>query len=527
MISKGLRGGRLGGLMRYLFGPGRHEEHTHQRVVACSDPTWVGTVTPDSETLASLVNELDEPYVAFGDPTKDGYVYHVVVSIPEVDGPLSDEQWNDTARTFATRLGLDDGVQWVAVHHGASVNGNDHIHMVVNLIRDDGRTVNLWQEGMKRRGACLELEEKYQLTATAQAGLGEGSLSRREVEQVRGGQVSAVADLTRHRVATVVRAVALGARSEPEFVERLRGEGLIVRGRLDKTNPKHVTGYSIAARGGDADGKLVWYGGGTLGKDLRLPALRARWRQTPDQRAAAATTWTSDAQRARKAEPQNLTGAATALRTASSLLSRVPASDHFAWYQAATDSAGVLAAAAAATTDDRLRRELISAWKSVHKAIPLSADSRAEPRTMSGEQVEVPTSRNWPRPAVAAAAGIDREASTLLAGASRVLMAARLADAPHDAQIRTLLLQAIQLAAQINRTIAARSEASAAQQRAARATSRVAELAAAPTTVGGWQFTRTGAEVLESARAARAAGHDVAVSRDPGTGPAPGPDLAR
>jgi hypothetical protein len=158
--------------------------------------------------------------------------------------------------------------------------------MVVNLIRGDGQLVNLWQDGLKRRSACLELEEKYRLTGTSPAGLGEGSLSRREVEQVRNGRVATVTDLTRHRVSTTVRAVSTGARSEPEFVERLRGEGLIVRPRLDKSKSGHVVGYSVAARGGDADGKLVWYGGGTLGKDLRLPALRSKWQQTADQRTA-------------------------------------------------------------------------------------------------------------------------------------------------------------------------------------------------------------------------------------------------
>ncbi|MCU1654613.1 MAG: hypothetical protein JWQ60_5762, partial [Pseudonocardia sp.] len=37
MIAKVSRGWRVGGLLRYLMGPGRANEHTEQRVVASWD----------------------------------------------------------------------------------------------------------------------------------------------------------------------------------------------------------------------------------------------------------------------------------------------------------------------------------------------------------------------------------------------------------------------------------------------------------------------------------------------------------
>ena len=58
---------------------------------------------------------------------------------------------------------------------------------------------------------------------------------------------------------------------------RLRGEGLVARPRYAKDDPRQVVGYSVADRAGDPEGRLIWYGGGRLGKDLRLPALRQRW----------------------------------------------------------------------------------------------------------------------------------------------------------------------------------------------------------------------------------------------------------
>lgn len=543
MISKGLRGARLGGLVRYLFGPGRHEEHVNQRVVACSDPTWVGVRQPGPGELGQLIAELDDPMVRFGDRTKDGYVYHVVVSIPAEDGGLDDGQWRACAQELAERLGMGEGVQWVAVHHGPSAGGNDHIHMVANLIGDTGELVSLWQDGMRRRAVCLELEQRYGLRATSAAGLGEGSLSRREVEQVRAGQVGAVEDLPSNRIATLVRGVATGARSEPEFVERLRGEGLIVRPRMGKGQtgqPGQVVGYSVAARGGDADGRVVWYGGGTLGKDLRLPALRNRWAQTGTQRNAAKEAWASQAQLARKAEPRNLAGASTALRRAGGILENTPAGDKFAWHRAAADSAGLVAAAAASTTDERLRRELIGAWKTIHRSLPIAApitEAAATPSAAdvpatdvqaAGEAAAAQTSAAQPEaaavdPAMAlppATAGA-REVATLMGGAARVLMAARLAGASGQAQVRALITQAMQLAAQIARTMAAMDDATAAQQRAAAAIARVAGLAASAQRPAGWEFARTGTEVLEAARQAAETGEQRTSPQPPPLEPQP------
>jgi len=114
--------------------------------------------------------------------------------------------------------------------------------------------------------------------------------------------------------------------------------------------------------------------------------------------------------------------------------------------------------------------------------------------------------------------------SALLSGASRVLMASRLADAPHHAAVHALLIQAAQLAAQICRTIAAGQDATHAQHRAAEAAARAAEFAGGGSgRPGGWQFTKSGAEVLDSARTARAAGVDTTVAA-PGV-TAPGQDL--
>lgn len=530
MISKSRRGSRLGGLVRYLFGSGRHEEHSAQRVVACSDPTWAGTASLDAATLRQLIAELDDPAVRHGDRTAAGYVYHVVVSIPAADGTLSDKQWEQAGQRFVNKLGFDEQVHWVAVNHGASTGGNDHLHLVANLIRDDGRVQPLPFDRMRRREACLELEEDFGLTATSPAGLGAGGLSRREVEQLRDGRVADVADLSRHRIATTVRAVAAGARSEPEFVQRLRGEGLVVRARVEKNNPQAVTGYSVALRSGDTDGRLVWYGGGTLGKDLRLPALREGWQQAPLQRVAAASAWTSPARLARKAAPQNVAAASTALATAGNILERTPLHDTLRWQQAVTSSAGLLAAAATASTNDPVRRELVRAWQAVNRAIPVNTTIGTVIAAGDGATLRGRADQNRIERPVAAwlqhlePAGCDGgEVPILLAGASRVLIAARHTGGARDVRTRDLLIQAVQLAAQISRAIAARTESSAVQRRAAEATTRAATSATMLTRHTGWQFTKTSTEVLAASSTIKAS--EVAhTETSPATRAGPEPD---
>jgi hypothetical protein len=71
---------------------------------------------------------------------------------------------------------------------------------------------------------------------------------------------------------------AAAARTEHEFFERLRREGLLVRLRARRKNPGEVTGYSVGlACHTNQDGGVIWHGGEELAADLTLPKLRQRW----------------------------------------------------------------------------------------------------------------------------------------------------------------------------------------------------------------------------------------------------------
>ena len=58
-------------------------------------------------------------------------------------GILTDGQWEAIVRDYLKRMSIlpDDGaagVTWLAVRHGLSRNGNDHVHVMVQLATDDG-----------------------------------------------------------------------------------------------------------------------------------------------------------------------------------------------------------------------------------------------------------------------------------------------------------------------------------------------------------------------------------------------------
>jgi hypothetical protein len=169
----------------------------------------------------------------------------------------------------------DEAVRWVAVRHG-----DDHIHIVAMLARQDGGKPSLSWERVKVRAACLAAEQRYGLRSTAPA---DRTAARRptraeDEKAARRGLDEAPRVTLRRQVATA----AAGAGSEEEFFARLGQAGVLVRKRFSVKNTAEVTGYSVALPGDTAkDGGPVWYGGGKLAADLTWPKLRQRW--TPDR----------------------------------------------------------------------------------------------------------------------------------------------------------------------------------------------------------------------------------------------------
>ena len=278
------RGEHVQPLLYYLYGPGRHEEHTDPHIVAgwrhpaSLEPPLRADGTRDFTKLTGL---LLQPQAALGKRAYERPVWHCSMRAAPEDRMLSDDEWAAIAHDVMHRTGLspygqeDQAVRWVAVRHG-----DDHIHIVAMLARQDGGKPSLSWERVKVRAACLAAEQRYGLRSTAPA---DRTAARRPTraeseKAARRGLDEAPRVTLRRQVATA----AAAANSADEFFARLDQAGVLVRKRFSVKNPGQVTGYSVALPGDTTkDGGPVWYGGGKLAADLTWPKLRQRW--TPGQ----------------------------------------------------------------------------------------------------------------------------------------------------------------------------------------------------------------------------------------------------
>jgi len=354
------------GLVEYLFGPGKRNEHTHQRIVAAYDDALLGA-HPGEFERARVATELDYPRRWFAPETTSEFVYHVSISNPVEDRDLTDAEWAEVAETAAERLGFGaphspTGVRWVAVHHGKSAAGNDHIHLVANLVREDGGKHWLRSDYTVLRGVAKEMEARFGLAdRTAPIGAGTPELSRVEVAR----QLNTQRESDREVVRRSVRSAATAARTESEFIGHARANGLILRPRWGTGASTDVTGYAAARPSTDtATDSLVFFSGLQLGRDLSLPALRAGWEPDP----AAAATWKTATHRGATTprrtpvhDPRAVTAAGQALTAAHQRMAATPVGDRAAWSAFARDGAGVFAAMAQQLPDRRVRTPLTQA----------------------------------------------------------------------------------------------------------------------------------------------------------------------
>jgi len=280
------RGEHVQPLLYYLFSPGRHEEHTDPHIVAgwrhpaSLEPPLRPDGTRDFTKLAGL---LLQPQAALGKRAYARPVWHCSMRAAPEDRMLSDDEWAAIAHDVMHRTGLspygqeDEAVRWVAVRHG-----DDHIHVVAMLARQDGGKPSMSWERVKVRAACLAAEQRYGLRSTAPA---DRTAARRPTraeneKAARRGLEEAPRITLRRQVSTA----AAAAGSEQKFFARLDQAGVLVRKRFSVTSPGQVTGYSVALPGDTTkDGGPVWYGGGKLAADLSWPKLAQRW--TPDRAA--------------------------------------------------------------------------------------------------------------------------------------------------------------------------------------------------------------------------------------------------
>jgi hypothetical protein len=284
VIDKIRKGDNARTLLSYLFGPGRSDEHRDQHIVA----GWrnPGTLEPPigangKRDLRALADQLNGLLAARGRLGQKDTVWHCVLSAAPEDHLLSDGQWNAIAAEFMHQMGLaprDDpmGVRWIAVRHGLSKDGIDHVHIVAALARQDGQPPSIHRDFVRARKACLAIEKQFGLRPTAAADCtAVPRPSRAEQEQAARNGRTEPPRITLRRIVQDAAAVAV---SENDFLARIRESGARIRLRNSAEQPGIATGYAVSLPPEKAGTrKPVWFSGGKLAPDLTLPKLRRRW----------------------------------------------------------------------------------------------------------------------------------------------------------------------------------------------------------------------------------------------------------
>lgn len=342
MIPNITRGSNPAGLLKYLFGPGRANEHHHQHVIAASGDL-TGQFDLDGQPTGSfrkIEKQFDRNYLRLkregedNPPDRRGKhnpekqcgkdrIWHCSLAIKAGHDILTNQQWVSLAEDYLKRMGLDEAT-WIAVRHGLSKTGNDHIHLMVNLAGKEG-WYNPYHDRIQAQEACRSMEETYPYlealdsTANRQVirfqqaeywewaqwkahhdwdethpGCDWNTLTTRQ-RQALANQVKADT-MPKQRLGLLVAALAKDSHSEDEFIRRVRREGLMIDPRLKKgvtkgdfTDASQVVGYTITWK--SADGWRQRFNAYDLGKELTLKQLRRHWAADPRSTRLAALEW--------------------------------------------------------------------------------------------------------------------------------------------------------------------------------------------------------------------------------------------
>ncbi|MEU9155415.1 relaxase/mobilization nuclease domain-containing protein [Streptomyces sp. NPDC048417] len=268
-------GSRTYGLLNYLYGPGRREEHTDPHLVA----SWMPELAHDpgrdpAATLKQLADRLDLPVLALPKDRRPArHVWHCPVRTAPGDRHLTDAEWAEVARRIVHATGIaehgdDKACRWIAVRHA-----DDHIHLVATLVREDGRRPRRHEDGIRAQAECRKIEKEFGLQILNG---GDRTAAQRPTSAERSkAERTGRTETPRESLRESVRHALAGAASEEEFFHRLAEAGLRVEQRIAPSGD--ALGYKVALPGDrNRDAEPVWFSGSKLAPDLSLPRIRQR-----------------------------------------------------------------------------------------------------------------------------------------------------------------------------------------------------------------------------------------------------------
>ncbi|MFI1199482.1 relaxase/mobilization nuclease domain-containing protein [Streptomyces sp. NPDC020883] len=339
------------GLINYLYGKGRREEHTDPHIVAAWD--MAGAPDPGRDpnaTYTQLAKRLDHHVDLrtreLGGKKPPQHVWHCPVRTAPGDRYLTDAEWAEVAHRVVAATGIapegdEKACRWIAVRHA-----DDHIHILATTVRADGRRPRTNRDGWRAQKECRKIEAEFGLRRLKSGDLTAPKTptgAERAKAERQGQDVTA-----REWLRDQAYAVAASVHSIDEYFTVLGSLGIQVKPRIS-TKTGEVDGYSLAA-----PGDAIWYGGSKLAPDLSYNRLTERLltqevADRPQQAADPTDSW-------RRAE--------TALRTAGTVLD---AGDD-AVAQGHLDALGDTLHNLARTTTGPLQPELQAAARAFNRA---------------------------------------------------------------------------------------------------------------------------------------------------------------
>ncbi|WP_329383223.1 relaxase/mobilization nuclease domain-containing protein [Streptomyces sp. NBC_01351] len=274
MIAKiGKAGANTRGVLNYLYGPGRANEHTDPHLVASFDGFAPDPGRDEEATLTQLATVLDLRVKQAGDRAPEKHVWHCSVRAAPEDRVLTDDEWAVIARRVLNATGIapagdPDACRWVAVRHA-----DDHIHIVATKVRGDLTPARHWNDFPRADKECAAIEKEYGLRQVVR---GDRTAAKRPTRAEQEKALRAGHTATpRERLRATVRTTVAAATGTEEFFAILRSAGVLVD--IQHFPSGDIRGYKVAlADDKNAKGEPVWFSGSTLAPDLSYPKISER-----------------------------------------------------------------------------------------------------------------------------------------------------------------------------------------------------------------------------------------------------------
>ncbi|MER0479953.1 relaxase/mobilization nuclease domain-containing protein [Streptomyces sp. Edi2] len=266
-------GNKTRGVLNYLYGPGRANEHTDPHLVASFDGFAPDPGRDPDATLAQLATVLDLRVKQADDKAPKNHVWHCSIRAAPEDRTLTDDEWATIARRVLNATGIapagdPDACRWIAVRHA-----DDHIHIVATKVRGDLRPPRNWNDYLHADKELAAIEKAYGLR---QLPRGDRTAAKRptRAEQEKARRTGN-ARTARERLRTIVRTALSAATSTEEFFNIVEGSGALVD--IQYFPSGDIRGYKVALAGDtNKDGRPVWFSGSTLAPDLSYPKIIER-----------------------------------------------------------------------------------------------------------------------------------------------------------------------------------------------------------------------------------------------------------